>query len=123
MLAQNGYTDFLSGMAEGTDTWAALEVLELRESHPELKLHCILSCRTQVDQWTYPAKLCYRSILDKADSIIYVSRDYSKSCMLERNRFLVDHAGLVLAVYNGEPRGGTAFTVRYAHMMQRGQWE
>ena len=34
--------------------------------------------------------------------------------MMERNRFLVDHAGLVLAVYNGEPRGGTAFTVRYA---------
>lgn len=39
MLAQNGYTDFLSGMVEGTDTWAALDVLELREIHPELKLH------------------------------------------------------------------------------------
>lgn len=114
LLARNGYTDFLSGMAEGTDTWAALDVLELRETHPELKLHCILPCRTQADQWTYPAQLCYRSILDQADSIIYVSRDYNKSCMMERNRFLVDHAGLVLAVYNGEPRGGTAFTVRYA---------
>ena len=39
LLARNGYTDFLSGMAEGTDTWAALDVLELREAHPELKLH------------------------------------------------------------------------------------
>lgn len=37
LLARNGYTDFLSGMAEGTDTWAALDVLELREAHPELK--------------------------------------------------------------------------------------
>lgn len=46
LLAQNGYTDFLSGMAEGTDTWAALDVLKLREAHPELKLHCILPCRT-----------------------------------------------------------------------------
>lgn len=28
-LAKDGYTDFLSGMAEGVDTWAALEVLAL----------------------------------------------------------------------------------------------
>lgn len=34
--------------------------------------------------------------------------------MLERNRFLVDHTDLLLAVYNGEQRGGTAATVRYA---------
>ncbi len=27
----------------------------------------------------------YRSILDQADSIVYVNRGYSKNCMLERN--------------------------------------
>mgnify|MGYP005780282859 FL=1 len=30
-LAMNGVTQFLSGMAEGVDTWAALAVLALRE--------------------------------------------------------------------------------------------
>ena len=39
--------------------------------------------------------------------------------MLERNRFLVDHAAALLAVYNGERRGGTAATVRYAQKMGR----
>ncbi len=33
--------------------------------------------------------------------------------MLDRNRFLVDHAAALLVVYNGERRGGTAATMRY----------
>ena len=39
--------------------------------------------------------------------------------MLERNRFLVSYASVVLAVYNGERRGGTAATVRYARKLGR----
>ena len=57
--------------------------------------------------------------MDKADSIVYVSGIYHKNCMLDRNRFLVDHAATLLAVYNGERRGGTAATVRYAQKMGR----
>ena len=41
-LVDAGFTDFLSGMAQGVDTWAALAVLELKENNPELKLHCVL---------------------------------------------------------------------------------
>lgn len=69
--------------------------------------------------WTASSQELYRSILDKADSIVYVSRIYHKNCMLDRNRFLVDHAATLLAVYNGERRGGTAATVRYAQKMGR----
>ena len=39
--------------------------------------------------------------------------------MLDRNRFLIDHAAALLAVYNGERRGGTAATMRYAQKMGR----
>ena len=39
--------------------------------------------------------------------------------MLERNQRLVDSAGILLAVYNGEKRGGTAATVRYALKAER----
>ena len=37
----------------------------------------------------------------------------------ERDRFLVSYASVVLAVYNGERRGGTAATVRYARKLGR----
>ena len=119
MLADAGVTHFLSGMAEATDTWSALSVLALRETNPALKLHCILPCREQADKWRTSSRDLYRSILEQADSIVYVNRAYHKNCMLERNRFLVEHAATLLAVYNGERRGGTAATMRYAQKMDR----
>ncbi len=113
-LVKAGATDFLTGMAEGVDTWGAEIVLALRMDDPALKLHCILPCVDQAKKWKATAQEQYRAILEQADSIVYVSREKSKNCMLERDRFLVAHADLLLAVYNGEPRGGTAATVRYA---------
>lgn len=62
-LANAGYTDFLSGMAEGADTWVAQAVLALKKENPTLKLHCILPCEGQVDWWTASARELYFSIL------------------------------------------------------------
>lgn len=118
-LADAGITNFLSGMAQATDTWAALSVLSLRENNPALKLHCILPCVGQDAKWPTASRQVYRSILEQADSIIFVNRADKKNCMLERNRFLVSYASVVLAVYNGERRGGTAATVRYARKLGR----
>ena len=118
-LVDDGFTQFLSGMAEATDTWFSLVVLSLREQNPAIKLHCILPCKEQADKWAASSRDLYYSILDRADSLVYVSRAYHKNCMLERNRFLVDHAAALLAVYNGERRGGTAATLRYAQKMGR----
>ncbi len=118
-LVDAGYTDFLSGMAEGTDTWAALAVLALKKENPAPRLHCVLPCEGQADKWSASAQELYFSILEQADSVMYVSREYSKDCMLKRNRYLVDHAACLLAVYNGERRGGTAMTVRYAQKLGR----
>ncbi len=118
-LVDAGYTDFLSGMAEGTDTWAALTVLSLKKENLALKLHCVLPCEGQADKWSASARELYSTILEQADNVVYVSREYSKDCMLKRNRYLVDHAACLLAVYNGEQRGGTAMTVRYARKLGR----
>ena len=79
----------------------------------------MLPCREQADKWSVSSRDLYHSILEQADSIVYVSRKYHKNCMLERNRFLVKHASTLLAVYNGERRGGTAATMRYAQRMGR----
>ena len=39
--------------------------------------------------------------------------------MLERNRYMVDHSSVLLAVYNGVYRSGTGMTVRYAESKRR----
>ena len=118
-LIEVGYTDFLSGMAEGADTWAALAVLALKKENPALKLHCVLPCEGQANKWTTSARELYFSILEQADEVVYVSREYREGCMLKCNRYLVDHAACLLAVYNGDWRGGTAMTVRYAQKLGR----
>ena len=116
-VAEEGVTDFYSGGADGVDCWAALIVLALREKDPALRLHCILPHEGQADRWSDPAQERYRLVLRQADSVEYVSREYYEGCMLDRNRRLVESAGLLLAVYNGEQRGGTAATIRYAHKL------
>ncbi len=73
----------------------------------------------QADKWSASAQERYRLILKEADSIEYVSHAYYDGCMLDRNHRLVEAAGSLLAVYNGERRGGTAATIRYARKLQR----
>lgn len=118
-LAGAGVMDFYSEGADGVDCWAALIVLELRKKNPALKLHLLLPHEGQADRWSNSAQERYRYILEQADSVEYVSREYYDGCMLDRNRRLVDTADLLLAVYNGERRGGTAATVRYARKLGR----
>ena len=116
-LAEVGITDFYCGGADGVDCWAALIVLELREKNSALKLHLILPHEGQADGWGDSAQERYHLILEQADSAEYVSREYYEGCMLDRNHRLVEAAGVLLAVYNGERRGGTAATVRYAQKL------
>lgn len=119
LLADSGVTNFLSGMAQGVDLWCAQIVLELRKKNPALRLHCILPCKEQESRWAVSVQEHYRSILAQADEIVYVGQKYSQDCMLNRNRYLVEHSTILLAVYNGSRRSGTGATVRYAQQVGR----
>lgn len=118
-LVEFGVTDFFSGMAEGTDQYCSRIVLDLRRENPALKLHCVLPCQRQENRWSDLARERYHAILEQADSVEYVSREYYDGCMLNRNRRLVESAGVLLAVYNGVQRSGTGATVNYARRMGR----
>ena len=118
-MADRGVTDFLSGMALGTDLWCAEIVLDLRRDNPALQLHCILPCEKQEAKWSASERERYHSILKQANNVVYVNREYSAGCMLERNHYMVDHAAILLAVFNGTQRSGTGATVRYAQKLKR----
>ena len=119
MLADRGVTDFFSGMAQGVDIWSSQIVLDLQKKNPALKLHCVLPCKGQESKWTASAQERYRSILAQANEVVYVGQEYNRDCMLKRNRYLVDHSSILLAVYNGTWRSGTGATVRYAQKLKR----
>lgn len=118
-LIDCGVTDFYSGVAEGVDTWAAEIVFGFREKYPALKVHCVLPCRSQAVQWTSAAQERHQQIKERADTVICLSEQFYKGCALDRNKYMVDHADIILAVYNGSRRSGTAMTVRYAKKLGR----
>lgn len=105
---------FLTGAALGFDTVAAIAVLNLKRELKDLRLAAILPCPEQGQGWNEMQQGQYRSVLSGADQVIRIADSYYKGCMLERNRFLVDHAAYLVSFYDGSGKGGTAFTVNYA---------
>ena len=114
-LIEDGYTDFIAGGAIGFDTLAAEAVLELKTDYPHIKLCLVLPCKEQDKYWTVQQKKVYARILSLADSHEYVSESYTRYCMFQRNRKMVDESSVVISFFDGKDKGGTAMTVKYAN--------
>ena len=112
-LYEHGATEFYTGMALGVDMWCAELVMKLRSGHPEVRLTAVLPCRTQEVKWGAADQEHYHDILRQCDKVLCLSETYTKDCMLNRNRALVDLCDILIAVFDGKP-GGTKFTVDYA---------
>ncbi len=110
----DGCTAFYSGAALGVDTWFMESVLKFREKTEGITLTAVLPCATQASRWTPEAQERYRELLARCDDVILLQNAYTQDCMLRRDRYLVDHADCLIAVYDGGSTGGTAYTVRYA---------
>ena len=108
-----GTRHFICGMARGADLYFAEAVLALRERRPDVTLEAAIPCEEQDRRWTHGLSERYDRLLAECDSRTLVSRAYTPECMMRRNRYMVDNAGTVLAVFNGSP-GGTFNTLRYA---------
>lgn len=121
-LAEEGVTTFISGMAQGVDLWAAREVLRQREKREALRLIAVQPYTGQADRWPESFRDAYNEILMASDERLCLHPAYTPSCMMERNRWMVDHAEILLAVYDGSASGGTAATVRYAQSKKREIW-
>ncbi len=117
-LAKKGVVNFQTGMARGIDLMCGEIVLELQQTM-NVRLFCAIPCRNQCYGWRAAEVAVYKRILAGAAGVVYVSpNDYADGCMQKRNRYLVDTAQYVIAVYDGQ-RGGTMSTVNYAKRKQR----
>lgn len=108
-----GIDTFLCGMALGVDLWAAEEVLRLKQEKSGLRLVAALPCPQQADRWNAADKRRHRELLAMADEIYTACPAYTPYCMNARNRWMVDHACRLIAVFDGSP-GGTANTLHMA---------
>lgn len=120
-LYRQGITDFYTGCALGIDLWAGEAVLALAELHPEIKLHCVVPFAGQERKWTDEQQARYHAMLRRGSETAIVQKKYDKECYFNRNRYLVDHAGVLLAVYDmqANKRSGTGYTVHYAQAQKK----
>lgn len=114
-LIEQGVVFFGSGAALGFDQLAASTVLRLKEDYPHIRLVMVLPCppEQQSSRWNDEQKKRYYEILDRADKVRILSPQYTNSCMLDRNRHLVDNSAYLIC-YLRERSGGTFYTVNYA---------
>ena len=110
---EEGYRHFLCGMALGCDFYFCEAVLALREKHPGITVEAAIPCPTQADAWRPDQRARYRRLVEACDFETLVSTGYTSYCMQRRDRYMVDHASLLIAAFDGTP-GGTQYTVQYA---------
>jgi uncharacterized phage-like protein YoqJ len=118
LIENENVTHFISGMALGTDLMAAEIVLDLKVSYPGITLESAIPCETQAVKWTVSQRERYYDIAAQCDKETMLQSHYTPDCMDKRNRYMVDHADFILAVWNGKP-SGTGRTVTYARGKNR----
>ena len=108
-----GYVTFITGMAMGTDIWAAEIVLERKKVNNNLHLICALPHPNFESRRSMTEKMRFSKIIKKADIVKEINDHYFTGCYQVRNEWMVDRSNLVIAVFNGQ-KSGTKNTVDYA---------
>ena len=118
MAYDRGYRHFISGMALGVDMYAAEIVLELKKTYPGITLESAIPCETQAAKWNATMRERYYGIAAQCDKEPLLQTHYTPDCMDKRNRYMVDHADYIIAVWDGKP-SGTGKTVMYAQSKEK----
>ncbi len=114
LITKKNVKCFLSGMAQGIDTYAAECVISLKTLYPDIKLIAAVPFPQQAKTWQLADKERYNSILSRCDEVVMVSPRRVEGVYHIRNRYMVDNADYLIAVYSPKINGGSKYTVEYA---------
>ena len=118
--AAKGCDTFLNGGARGGDIIFAEQVLLVKATeYPNIRLITVVPHEGQANGWSEAWRDRYFRIHELSSEVITLASRYSRDCYHVRNRYLVDNADKLLALYNGGATGGTAYTVNYARQKNR----
>lgn len=105
----------VTGMALGFDLLVAEVCLE-----EDIPFVAAIPCRGQTKTWPSREKTRYIKTLEKAWKYKIVSPGpFQIWKLFERNKWIVNRSTIMLSYWNGEDKGGTAATVRFAKKLNR----
>ena len=110
------------GGAIGVDQWAGEAVLRLKEmpGYGDLRLHIALPFNGHDSRWNQNSRERLAFLIRHCDECVTVCQTSNRDSYLARNRYMVDHADMLLAVFDNKKsiRSGTMHTVNYARKQQ-----
>lgn len=109
----SGATHFICGMATGCDLYFCEAVIQLRAAHSEVTLEAAIPWQEQAASWPEVLRQRYTRLVADCDYYTLVQKSFTPDCLMRRNRYMVDHASVLIAAYAGKP-GGTRNTLLYA---------
>lgn len=117
---EDGYRYFLNGMAIGIDQLAMRLLLRVKKelTMTDIFIEAAIPCKNQYRLWNKEQKIEYSRLLAQANKITIISEKYTDTCMMERNRYMVDKSSFIIAVTDGRT-GGTMNTVNYARKQDK----
>lgn len=110
LLAMGGVTRVISGGAQGWDQ-------ALAHAAAVLKIPFVVAVpfAGQESKWPLDAREYFGRLLARAAEVVIVSEGgYAAAKFIKRDHWMVDRADALLALWDGEPAGGTYATVKYA---------
>ena len=109
-----------SGMALGADTvWACAARTAIKKFPGRVKLYAEIPVMTQPDAWfKQEDKQRWQDLVDLASDQTIYADTYSPRVLQERNIGMIDHADLLVAIWDGTS-GGTANAVKYAKSVHK----
>lgn len=107
-----GFRTFLTGMSEGFDLMAAEAVLKLKTTHTDIRLVTVIPFTRQASRFSKEDQRRYGEIFKQCDDSVLISEHYFEGCFHRRNDYLTDNASHIIAYFDGQPKGGTYYTVQ-----------
>lgn len=112
-LHERGFSRFLCGMSWGFDLAAGCAVMELQQEFPYIDLVAVEPFDGFRELFSGEDRELYDRVLAAATEHVVVS-DEEVGAYMRRNDYLVDNASVVVAWWDSERHGGTAYTIRRA---------
>lgn len=108
-LHESNPSEMIVGMAQGWDQAVAAACVVLG-----IPFIAAVPFKEQASKWPAEAQVRWQRLLDHAAHVEIISDHPSAHALDLRNRWMVDRAGEMIALWDGGLTGGTANCIRYA---------
>lgn len=128
MAAEHGYEWFISGLATGTDLWAAEYIIRKKQTNSKIKLAGAMPYLRHAEHFPASQLRLLKEVEENCDCLISVSTDpqavynkgFGRNLYRDRNYFMVDKSSAVIAFLDsGKSWSGTGQTVNYGYRTDR----